>query len=159
MQAKTTFQKLFFGIIFAVTIMTFIKMYVVHKQNLAQKDCVTRTRVLLDYITTGETKQDFLLWPFKQSTVDSAKVILDWWENGAVFHDYEKVTTDTSISEQIAITYDPQRWKNDTLSVELHKAQITVNWHKNTIKGAWRTSLRISKITSEEHKKKQQQQS
>jgi hypothetical protein len=147
MQAKTTFQKLFFGIIFAVTIMTFIKMYVVHQQNLAQKDCVTRTRQLLDYITTGETKQDFLIWPFNESTVDSAKVILDLWGAGAVFDGYEKVKTDTSLAEHIEVSYFPRKGERDTLSVELHETRIEVDWHKNTIKGAWRAALTISKVT------------
>ncbi len=146
MQAKTTFQKLFFGLIFVITIMTFIKMYVVHKHNLAQKDCVTRTRQLLDYITTGETKQDFLLWPYEQSTVDSAKTILDLWGPGAIFDGYTKVKTDTSLSERIEVSYSPRKGESDTLSDELHKTKIVVDWHKNTVKGAWRVALKIEKM-------------
>ncbi len=141
MQAKTTFQKLFFGLIFVVTILTFAKMYVDHKHNLAQMDAVVRTRALLDYITTGETQQDFLLWPYDQDVIDSAKVILDYWGDGAVFDEYAKVATDSSLSEHIAVTYNPKSWKADTLSDALHKTKLLVDWHKNTIKGAWRVAL------------------
>jgi len=146
MRAKTTFQKLFFGLIFVVTILTFAKMYVDYKHNLAQMDCVVRTHALLDYITTGQTDQDFLLWPYDQAVVDSAKVILDAWGDGAMFAEYSKVATDTSLSEHIAVLYNPKSWKSDTLSDALHKTKLLVDWHKNTIKGAWRVVLALGVV-------------
>ncbi len=150
MQAKSTFQKLFFGMIFWVTILTFAKMYVVHQHNLVQKDCVIRTRQLLDYITTGKTEQDFLIWPFEQSTVDSAKVILDVWATAAIFDDYTKVKTDTSLSEHIVVKYFPKKGQEDTLSVPLHQTGITVDWNRNTVAGAWRAKLTIGFVSDAE---------
>lgn len=138
---QTTFQKYFFAFIFLVTLGAFVQMYVEHQSNLEQKDCVTRTRDLLDYITAGSAKESYLIWPHDQVVLDSAIVLLEGWGKEARLDDYKRTETDSGYTEAITVFYPGVAAGPEALDEGLLKVGLRVTWDNDTRRVTWRARI------------------
>lgn len=135
MQANTTFQKVFFGIIFVVTALMFYQMYQTHQRNMAQKPCVARTRLLLD-ILTEEAVPDSLsgaarkieISPGSDRILDSAVFLLNQWGKESHFSDYKPAPPNTNYTESIHVIYLPPFRGQDPMAPGFSQVALEIRW-------------------------------
>lgn len=133
MQPNTTFQKLFFSIIFVVTALMFFQMYKTHQQNLAQKPCVARTRLLLDILTEQPlsdslTARKIEISPKSDLILDSAVFLLNQWGKQSRFSDYHSAAPNTGYTESIRVFYPPPARGKDPLASGFSQVALEIRW-------------------------------
>lgn len=143
---QTTFQKYFFALIFLVTIGAFVQMYLEHNKNLDQKECVDRTRDLLEFLTTGAAKESYLIWPNDQAVLDSSIVLLGKWKNEARLDDYEYTVTDSGFTEAITVFYPGVAAGPERLDSALLKVGLRVTWDKDSRRTTRRVRIDLIEI-------------
>lgn len=152
MQAKTTFQKFFFALIFVVTALMFYELYQSHQRNMAQKPCVTRTRLLLDMLTE-QTLPDPLaaaarkieISPKSGKILDSAVFLLYQWGRESRFSGYRTGGQNSGFTESIRVFYPPPKRVQDPLAPGLSKVAIDIQWLLLD-DSLWRANLDIVSI-------------
>ena len=143
---QNTFQKFFFAIIFLVTVGTFVQMYLEHRENLEQMDCVDRTRDLLDYLTEGKSKEEYLIWPDDPMVRDSAVVLLNGWGREARLDKYKYTQNDSGYTEEILVFYPGVPAGPEALDSALLTVGVHVTWNKDNRRSTWRAALEIVPI-------------
>lgn len=121
----------------------FAQMYVTHQSNIEQRDCVDRTRDLLDYLTLGTSKEEYLIWPEDETVLDSSRVLLDLWQKEARFDHYQYSENDSGYTERILVFYPGVRSGPEVLDSALLKVGLQVTWNKDNRRTTWRASLEL----------------
>lgn len=143
---KSAFQKIFFGLIFVVTIGAFIQMYVEHSRRVEQMDCVERTRDLLDYLTEGKGDREWLIWPDDPHVRDSATVLLKAWGREARFDGYHHEEVDSGYTEEILVFYPGVKAGPEPKDPALKKVGVRVTWLLDNRRTTWRAALALEPI-------------
>ncbi len=145
---STLFQKIFFSIIFIVTILACIQMWVDHKENVRKGECITRSEALLLSLTGGDSPAAILIEPFDPILIDSVRILAGTFRPRAGFFNYRHSESDSIWREEIAVTPLPEinapRDKSGAAIESIH-----IQWSKAPSYSTWRAKVTLRRLTAD----------